>query len=115
VKVLMVSYRYPSPRVERHFFAREQIPALRGLPALMAGSYGPLHAHQALPDGALAQRLAADRGVPLVVTVHGSDVHQHFRTGGGDRRGRPRHRPRSQLATQRPPDAPGARGVLEAP
>ncbi len=41
-----------------------------------------MHAHQALPDGALAQRLAADLGVPFVVTVHGADVYQHLRMGG---------------------------------
>ena len=55
---------------------------LRGLPSLMAGSYDLLHAHQALPDGALTQRLAADLGVPYIVTVHGADVYQHFRMGG---------------------------------
>ena len=55
---------------------------LRGLPSLMAGSYDLLHTHQALPDGALTQRLAADLGVPYIVTVHGADVYQHFRMGG---------------------------------
>ncbi len=55
---------------------------LRGLPSLTAGGYDLLHAHQALPDGALTQRLAADLGVPYVVTVHGADVYQHFRMGG---------------------------------
>ena len=53
------------------------------LPSVTAGGYDLLHAHQALPDGALAQRLAADLGVPYVVTVHGADVYQHFRLGGG--------------------------------
>jgi teichuronic acid biosynthesis glycosyltransferase TuaC len=52
------------------------------LPSLQAGGYELLHAHQALPDGALAQRLAAGLGVPWVVTVHGADVYQHFRMGG---------------------------------
>jgi len=56
--------------------------SVRRLPSLRNGSYGLLHAHQALPDGALAQRLAADLGVPYVVTVHGADVYQHFRLGG---------------------------------
>jgi len=55
---------------------------VRRLPSLHGGDYGLLHAHQALPDGALAQRLAADLGVPYVVTVHGADVYQHFRLGG---------------------------------
>lgn len=55
--------------------------AVRRLPSLRDGDYDLLHAHQALPDGALAQRLAADLGVPYVVTVHGADVYQHFRLG----------------------------------
>jgi glycosyltransferase involved in cell wall biosynthesis len=54
----------------------------RRLPSLRGAGYDLLHAHQALPDGALAQRLAADFGVPFVVTVHGADVYQHFRLGG---------------------------------
>jgi glycosyltransferase involved in cell wall biosynthesis len=54
---------------------------LRHLPSLKAAGYDLVHAHQALPDGALAQRLARDLGVPLVVTVHGADVYQHFRMG----------------------------------
>jgi glycosyltransferase involved in cell wall biosynthesis len=62
---------------------------LRRLPSLRAGGYDLVHAHQALPDGALAQRLAADLGVPCVVTVHGADVYQHFRLGGAvERRAR---------------------------
>jgi len=52
------------------------------LPSVTAGDYDLIHAHQALPDGALAQRLAADLRVPYVVTVHGADVYQHFRLGG---------------------------------
>jgi teichuronic acid biosynthesis glycosyltransferase TuaC len=56
--------------------------SVRRLPSLRGGGYDLLHAHQALPDGALAQRLAADLGVPYVVTVHGADVYQHFRLGG---------------------------------
>ena len=55
---------------------------VRSLPSVTAGDHDLLHAHQALPDGALAQRLAADLGVPWVVTVHGADVYQHFRMGG---------------------------------
>lgn len=55
---------------------------VRRLPSLHGGDYDLLHAHQALPDGALAQRLAADLGVPYVVTVHGADVYQHLRLGG---------------------------------
>jgi teichuronic acid biosynthesis glycosyltransferase TuaC len=52
------------------------------LPSVTAGHYDLIHAHQALPDGALAQRLAADLRVPWVVTVHGADVYQHLRVGG---------------------------------
>ena len=59
---------------------------VRRLPSLRSGGYDLLHAHQALPDGALAQRLAADLGVPYVVTVHGADVYQHFHIGGAAER-----------------------------
>jgi len=55
---------------------------VRSLPSLTSGGYDLVHAHQTLPDGALAQRLAADLGVPFVVTVHGADVYQHLRAGG---------------------------------
>ncbi len=55
---------------------------VRRLPSLRHGRYDLIHAHQALPDGALAQRLARELGVPFVVTVHGADVYQHFRLGG---------------------------------
>ena len=59
------------------------------LPSVTAGRWDLIHAHQALPDGALAQRLAADLRVPWVVTVHGADVYQHFRMGGAvERRAR---------------------------
>lgn len=62
---------------------------LRHLPSLKAAGYDLVHAHQALPDGALAQRLARDLGVPYVVTVHGADVYQHLRQGGAvERRAR---------------------------
>ncbi len=56
--------------------------AVCSLPSVTAGQYDLVHAHQALPDGALAQRLAADLRVPWVVTVHGADVYQHLRMGG---------------------------------
>ena len=52
------------------------------LPSVTAGEWDLIHAHQALPDGVIAQRLAADLRVPWVVTVHGADVYQHFRMGG---------------------------------
>ncbi len=55
---------------------------VRWLPSVTAGDWDLIHAHQALPDGALAQRLANDLRVPFVVTVHGADVYQHFRMGG---------------------------------
>lgn len=53
------------------------------LPSVTAGHYDLVHAHQALPDGVVAQRLAKDLRMPYVVTVHGADVYQHFRMGGG--------------------------------
>jgi len=56
---------------------------VRRLPAVTEGRWDLIHAHQALPDGALAQRLARDLRVPYVVTVHGADVYQHLRMGGG--------------------------------
>jgi glycosyltransferase involved in cell wall biosynthesis len=63
--------------------------SVRRLPSVRTGGYDLVHAHQALPDGALAQRLAADLGVPVVVTVHGADVYQHLRGGGAvERRAR---------------------------
>jgi glycosyltransferase involved in cell wall biosynthesis len=46
------------------------------------GAFDLIHAHQALPDGAAAQRLAARLGVPYVITVHGGDVYRHLRRGG---------------------------------
>lgn len=55
---------------------------VRGIPWLRSDDFDLVHAHQALPDGALAQRLARDLGLPYVVTVHGADVYQHFRLGG---------------------------------
>ena len=33
-----------------------------------------VHAHYAYPDGAAAAILAAERGLPLIITVHGSDI-----------------------------------------
>lgn len=54
----------------------------RRLPALRTTAPDLLHAHQAMPDGAAALRLATDLGVPLVITVHGADVYQHLRAGG---------------------------------
>jgi teichuronic acid biosynthesis glycosyltransferase TuaC len=55
---------------------------VRRLASVRAGGFDLVHAHQALPDGALAQRLAADLGVPYVVTVHGADVYQSLPLGG---------------------------------
>jgi teichuronic acid biosynthesis glycosyltransferase TuaC len=55
---------------------------VRHLPSLKDAGLDLVHAHQALPDGALAQRLAADAGAPYVVTVHGADVYQHLREPG---------------------------------
>ena len=54
----------------------------RCVAGLRAHSVDLVHAHQAMPDGAAAQRVAAALGVPYVVTVHGADVYQHLRLGG---------------------------------
>lgn len=56
--------------------------SVRGLGSLKDAGFDLVHAHQALPDGALAQHLASDAGVPYVVTVHGADVYQHLRRKG---------------------------------
>lgn len=50
--------------------------SVRRLPAVTAERYDLIHAHQALPDGAVAARLARDLGVPYLVTVHGADVNR---------------------------------------
>lgn len=55
--------------------------SVRRLPSLRAGGFDLIHAHQGLPDGAVAQHLADDLGIPYVVTVHGADVYQHLRRG----------------------------------
>lgn len=55
---------------------------VRALPWLAPGSFDIIHAHQALPDGAIAARLSRDLGTPFVVTVHGADVHYSLRQGG---------------------------------
>ncbi|MGD0998021.1 MAG: glycosyltransferase, partial [Thermoleophilia bacterium] len=52
------------------------------LPSLRERAPDLIHAHQALPDGAAAQLLAADLGVPYVVTVHGADVNVNLRLPG---------------------------------
>jgi glycosyltransferase involved in cell wall biosynthesis len=55
---------------------------LRRFASLRTAGTDLVHAHQALPDGAVAQRLAADLGVPYVVTVHGADAYRTLREGG---------------------------------
>jgi glycosyltransferase involved in cell wall biosynthesis len=55
---------------------------LRRLPWLAEAAFDLVHAHQALPDGATAQRLASDLGLPYVVTVNGVDVNIHLRRPG---------------------------------
>jgi len=54
----------------------------RLLPELRGAGIDLVHAHQAMPDGAAARRLARALGVPYVVTVHGRDVH-HSLWGDG--------------------------------
>lgn len=55
---------------------------LRRLPWIAQGGFDLIHAHQALPDGAIAAHLSRDLGVPYVVTVHGVDVHHGLSRGG---------------------------------
>jgi glycosyltransferase involved in cell wall biosynthesis len=55
---------------------------LRRLPWLQEAAFDLVHAHQALPDGGAAQRLAGDLGLPYVVTVNGVDVNVHLRRPG---------------------------------
>ena len=57
----------------------------RRLPQLRAAGFELVHAHQALPDGAVAQHLSRALGVPYVVSVHGADVYQHLRQPGAVR------------------------------
>ncbi len=55
---------------------------LRRAASLREAGTDLIHAHQALPDGAVAQRLAADLSVPYLVTVHGADAYRTLREGG---------------------------------
>jgi teichuronic acid biosynthesis glycosyltransferase TuaC len=75
--------RVPQPprRLLFHRLGDMAYRSVRRLPVVHDGN-DLVHAHQALPDGALAQRLAVDLGVPYVVTVHGADVYQHLRRPG---------------------------------
>ncbi|HJW75836.1 MAG TPA: glycosyltransferase, partial [Thermoleophilia bacterium] len=54
----------------------------RGLAEFRKAGIDLVHAHQALPDGAAARRLAQALGVPYVVTVHGRDVYHNLRGDG---------------------------------
>ncbi len=58
---------------------------VRDLPAVTGERYDLIHAHQALPDGAVAAHLSRDLGVPYLVTVHGADVNRGLEGGGADR------------------------------
>jgi glycosyltransferase involved in cell wall biosynthesis len=83
-----IEVRYPRvlllPR--RLFMQRSGDLFYRGLrplvPALRAEGFDLIHAHQALPDGAAAKLLAADLGVPYLVTVHGGDVNVNLTRPG---------------------------------
>jgi teichuronic acid biosynthesis glycosyltransferase TuaC len=55
---------------------------VRRLPWIADGGFDLVHAHQALPDGAIAAHLSRDLGVPYVVTLHGVDVHRGLSRGG---------------------------------
>jgi teichuronic acid biosynthesis glycosyltransferase TuaC len=78
-RVVVLPRRLLYPRIGEIF----DLTLRRRVPELRAAGYDLVHAHQALPDGAAAARLAAALGVPYVVTVHGADVYQHLRGGGG--------------------------------
>jgi len=54
----------------------------RRLGAWRREGFDLIHAHQAMPDGAAARLLAADLGLPYVVTVHGVDVNVHLPARG---------------------------------
>jgi glycosyltransferase involved in cell wall biosynthesis len=90
-KIDGVAVRYPRvlllPR--RLLFQRSGDLFYRGLrpllPGLRAEGFDLVHAHQALPDGASARLLAADLGVPYVVTVHGGDVNVNLARPGAVR------------------------------
>jgi len=57
--------------------------ALRGSVARWRSmGFDLVHAHQAMPDGSAARRLAAALDLPYVVTVHGVDVNVHLPRGG---------------------------------
>ena len=55
---------------------------VRRLPAVTCERYDLIHAHQALPDGAVAAHLSRDLGVPYLVTVHGADVNRGLEGAG---------------------------------
>jgi len=55
---------------------------VRRLPWIAEGGCDLIHAHQALPDGAIAAHLSRDLGVPYVVTLHGVDVNRSLPRGG---------------------------------
>jgi teichuronic acid biosynthesis glycosyltransferase TuaC len=55
---------------------------LRHAASLREAGTDLIHAHHALPDGAAAQRLAADLRVPSGDPVHGADAHRTLREGG---------------------------------
>lgn len=60
--------------------------SVRRLPWLAEERFDLIHAHQALPDGAVAAHLGRDLGVPYVVTVHGADVNSGLARDGASAR-----------------------------
>ena len=58
--------------VEPRLWAHVSAPVLRGLYEEMDGDL--VHAHFALPDGFAAAHFSTGEGVPLVLTIRGSDV-----------------------------------------
>jgi glycosyltransferase involved in cell wall biosynthesis len=80
--------RFPQPprRILFHRLGDLAYRRVRDLPAVTGEPYDLIHAHQALPDGAVAARLSRDIGVPYVVTVHGADVNRGLEGGGATAR-----------------------------
>ena len=87
-----IAVEYPRALVlpRRLFFDRlgdsYYVAMRRRLPDWRATGIDLVHAHQTLPDGAAAQRLARALRVPYVVTVHGADVYQSLRRPASEKR-----------------------------
>jgi glycosyltransferase involved in cell wall biosynthesis len=79
-------FAQPPRRILFHRLGDLAYRRVRDLPAVTGERYDLIHAHQALPDGAVAARLSRDLGVPYFVTVHGTDVNRGLEDGGATAR-----------------------------